>query len=250
MRHRLLYFEILFVFQLCLLHFGRLTVGARNSIRIEVDGLAQTTSVQSPLWFGSFSNEIAEARAIFVNKEGRIRPEFLQLLNNLVAIAGEKPRRQPFLLRLGGNSADNTCFERTGDKTRKEDGEEAPCKNFIDGKDFEMYEGLIANAKKQNLSLSLILGLNLGGVHNASAVRPEVELMVKRGLFRRDILHAVEIGNEVDSYIVTHPKANLNWPYQYHKSFRSYLETFRAAGMPARRVQGLALASTLRNSSM
>ena len=105
----------------------------------------------------------------------------MQLLNNLVAIAGEKPRRQPFLLRLGGNSADNTCFERTGDKTRKEDGEEAPCKNFIDGKDFEMYEGLIANAKKQNLSLSLILGLNLGGVHNASAVRPEVELMVKRG---------------------------------------------------------------------
>eukprot|EP00466_Bigelowiella_natans_P018520 jgi/Bigna1/80999/fgenesh1_pg.76_\ len=265
------------------------TVGRQNPSSVPFSHSMRNTSSLIPESMIGFSIEIANAR-IMLSEDGSkeragsvVRKSFLQLLATLRRRRSRNQTTAIFpnshhyvepdvLLRLGGNSADQTCAERHSkthiqsekerwgkweeDKTDKNGRDgigynfngSSICRTNLTDADYLLWRAFASLAlERHNLSIGFILGTNLA-IRDPEVAKDEVQRAVELGLFRDGILLGVEIGNEVDSYIVTHPHSQMSFYPGYTKEFERYLERLdEIPGFPDGKViQGAVFASPYR----
>ncbi len=203
----------------------------RVRVRAPINGAAV------PRNFVGFSNEVHATTQILGDVPATPRRPYMQLLANLQnTSSGESTN---MVLRVGGNSADNSCWDTANLS--------AACRYNYTQRDLDTYEAFAAAAATgYEINVSFVVGTNLGGLDNPVPESGEVSAIARAGLFSSGVVGAVEIGNEVDSYIATHPGSHLSWTWQYDKAFGRYVKAYHNAGLPAKRVQGGAFASVFR----
>ena len=117
------------------------------------------------------------------------------------------------MLRVGGNSADSTCFEFTQANPN--------CKyNQTTAGDLRAYTAAADAARTlHNLNVTFVLDTPLGGSTNPQGlpgIRPDSGVRLVKALLREDMftprgcVAALEIGNEPDSYWTTHPASHID----------------------------------------
>ncbi|KAK3248317.1 hypothetical protein CYMTET_42214 [Cymbomonas tetramitiformis] len=196
--------------------------------------------------FIGFSLQIAEAinqlRLKDAGGQWQVHGALLQMLRNLHEIS--HPARSGGaispgpVLRLGGTSADNTCFEYPP----KTEG----CSYNLTISDLATYRRFAKSALERfGMNLPFVLGTNLGGAVNPKVAARLIRVLTEQHLWDAPVA-LVEIGNEVDSYSETHPKSKLETASKYANEFAEYLKEYHAAGMGQLRVQGGAFSSIAR----
>lgn len=186
--------------------------------------------------FASFSLELPALRCL-IGPDEKPRDQYIQLLRNLVVAS----HSDEVVLRLGGNSADSNCFGTTP---------RVPgCHSNITLDTLNMYKDVSIRARKAfDLPVFFVIGTNLGGIaetDGSSVEASEIRALVNASLLG-SIVRAVEIGNEVDSYIATHPHAKMDTPFGFDKKYREYISAYRKAGLGDHKIQGGAFADVFR----
>lgn len=219
-----------------------LTILSDNaSAQMDVDAGAYNPSATAVAGnFASFSAELS-ALSLLASPDGKSpRRAFMQLLANLLNASQLLGRADApaLLIRLGGNSADSNCFEFR---------EATPgCRGNLTLETLQAYSHFSNLAKSMfSARVMFVLGTNLGGLNNASFEAREITALINEHMLG-SVVHGVEIGNEVDIYIATHPSSKMDWPWSFNTEFKKYVAAFRAAGLPKHRIQGGAFASVLR----
>lgn len=173
------------------------------------------------------SIEISEALHM-MGPDGSSQP-FAQALANLQAASGA---RLPLLLRLGGDSSDNSCYRPSPSATMP-----AGCKYNITNADLAAYHRF-ATATAVSSNVAYILGTNLGLSPNPDTVAmAHVQALGAHGLW--PLVRAVEIGNECDQYDINGHRS----PHYTYADYEAEFDDFSAAyaaqgGMPPGRIQG------------
>ena len=139
------------------------------------------------------------------------------------------------VLRLGGNSADASCFV-DGDTKMP-----AGCSYRITQAHLAEY---LAFARRDDLNLSFVLDVNFGRSASPELAAAHVAAIGRAGLW--PFVRAIELGNEEDHYAkpsVQEQQAKGHRGMDYHyltyeREFASYLTALHDAGLPPHRVQG------------
>ena len=163
-----------------------------------------------------------------------LNPRVASLLRELRRLT---PGRHPGpVLRLGGGSADASCFV---------EGPMPPgCGHRITRADLAGYAAFAH--KESDLNLSFVIDVNFGRSTSPDLAAAHVAAVGEAGLW--PLVSGVEIGNEQDHYARMTPQEqrqagaahrSMSYHYaEYAAEFESYVTAMRAAGMPTRRVQG------------
>mmetsp|Transcript_25 Transcript_25/g.83 ORF Transcript_25/g.83 Transcript_25/m.83 type:complete len:573 (-) Transcript_25:180-1898(-) len=225
-------------------------------------------SMLIPANFVGWSLETTAARVMLFDgiKKDHVglapRVSYLQFLHNIVE-ARSGPLREnehayantPFMIRLGGNSADQGCYEyHDSDPDSIKNG--GLCEKNMTSADLRMYDSFangsanfasVANATAgaANFKTTFIVGTNMA-IRNPSWGAKEVAAMNALGLFERGVVQGIEIGNEVDSYFATQPNAKMMFFNGYLKAFAGYLDSYIEQGLPRKSIQGAVFADILR----
>ena len=206
---------------------------ARN-VTVMVNSMLPGNETVSPSFVG-FSIEVGGVLGM-IGTDGNEK-RFAQLLRNLDLTPG--PHSGP-VLRLGGNSADSSCFQPADNPGSLPPG----CRYKITDADLNAY-ARFAEETAKDLNISFVIDTNFGISSDPALVAlPHVRSLAKHSIWH--LVHAVEIGNEVDIYAKSTSKEqkakghrNMSYTYVYYEpEFGSYVDAFKAAGMPARLVQG------------
>lgn len=211
-----------------------------------------------PANFIGFSFEVSAARVMLSERGQKDAPSalprrsLLQLLENLAAAAGQRDGQPPAasapptIIRIGGNSADQSCYEyHAHDPASAANG--GICKTNVTAADLETYEKFAEAADAaMGVGVTFVLGTNMA-VMDPKWGAAEVREAVDMGLFESGVVRGVEIGNECDSYIATHPMDGLSFFDQYEKAFGKYVDAYHRSGhLPKGAVQGAAFADLMR----
>uniref|UniRef100_A0A7S0P2X5 Beta-glucuronidase C-terminal domain-containing protein n=1 Tax=Calcidiscus leptoporus TaxID=127549 RepID=A0A7S0P2X5_9EUKA len=196
-----------------------------------------------PRNFAGFSQEIGHASVYSANGSFP-RASLLTLLSALQPRHATEPAA--FTIRLGGNSADSSCFECAATMPCYTEPPSKPgCSGNLTRAYLFVLEGFASAASRlHGVNVSFVLGTNLGG-----AVDPAVGARLAAAIGDLKLwtpagpIKALEVGNECDSYFTTHPKSDLSSFAAYEKMFASYLAAYKAAGMGAHRIQGATFAA-------
>ena len=209
----------------------------------------------------SFSIETGGAR-VMLSEDGnyslpgvRPRSSFIRLLSLLNGASGNRTSSAStaFLLRLGGDSSDHSCWSGSG--SGPDPAECAGWGGDITASDLAMLKRFAAEARDSfGVPVSFVVGTNLA-VDDPTLEAGEVATAASAGLFNRSaewpaVIEAVEVGNEVDSYISTHSSSNMSWLPAYEREFGRYSDAYRRAGMPAGALQGAVFATLFRPDYM
>ena len=119
------------------------------------------------------------------------------LANALANMARMTPgAHEGAVVRVGGNSADESCWlPRSAERPVAPSG--CRCSYNITSVDLDTYRSFAAEAAKLGANVSFVLNTNLGcGSPRLGAAH--IEAISAAGLW--DLVHAVEIGNEVDKF--------------------------------------------------
>lgn len=99
------------------------------------------------------------------------------------------------VLRLGGNSADESCFNDDGHAVS------SLCHYNITSRDLNAYRAF-ANKTAADLDISFVIDTDMGVSSNPQDVAVQhIKGLAAAGLW--DIVHAVEVGNECDLFSVS-----------------------------------------------
>ena len=206
---------------------------ARN-VTVLVKSLLPGNETVSPSFVG-FSIEVGKVLDMIGTKGGEQR--FAQVLRNLDLTPGAHGGP---VLRLGGNSADSSCFQAADNPAGMPPG----CRYTITDSDLIAYTRFAEDTAK-DLNISYVIDTNFGiSPDPASVALPHVRGLAKHSMWH--LVHAVEIGNEIDIYAKStaeEQKAkghrNMSYSYVYYEpEFGSYVDAFKAVGLPAQLVQG------------
>ena len=134
------------------------------------------------------------------------------------------------VLRIGGNSADSSCFESNA----------SGCKHAIQRDELQNY----ATFAKIAPNISYVVDVDLGRSPDPALAAAHVRALGDLGLW--PLVSAVEIGNEMDIYAKATPeeqreKGHRNQSYDYgayEHDYSTYVPALKAAGLPTKRLQG------------
>ncbi|KAJ9468353.1 Beta-glucuronidase [Diplonema papillatum] len=137
-----------------------------------------------PKNFVGFSMEVSATRG-FIGESGTDE-SYAQLLKNLRA-ASEVVGDEPTKLRIGGNSADESCYE----------GGSSRCGYNITAADLDAYKAFASSTV--DFPLKFVLGVNFGlSTDPREFALKHVQAVGKLGIW--DVVAGIEIGNEQDTY--------------------------------------------------
>ena len=157
-----------------------------------------------------------------------------QALRNLAELTPSPEHAGP-VLRVGGNSADESCWD---------DAHTHGCAHRIRMEELVAYKSF-AQGVARDLNLTYVIDTNFGVSPDPNVVAVgHIRALGKAGLW--PLVRAIEIGNEIDIYAKSTPaqqkaKGHRNRSYtylDYEPEFLAYVRAFRNAGMPHGRVQG------------
>ena len=203
---------------------------ASPSSRVRVPTVARAGRSVPPNFVG-LSIEVTAVLAM-LGSTGNSTP-MAQCLRNLASLTPQ-PHAGP-VLRLGGNSADKSCFD---------DSSTPGCAHRITKEELAAYKEF-AHGVGADLNVSYVIDTNFGVSADPHAVATKhVAALGDAGLW--PLVRAVEVGNEVDIYAKSTPSQqkakghrNMSYEYDYYEpEFGEYIKAYRAAGMPPRMVQG------------
>jgi hypothetical protein len=213
---------------------------------------SKSADIVSPGFVG-FSIEVSSVLHMIGDDGNKL--SYAQCLRNLAQLT-PGPHAGP-VLRLGGNSADGSCY----DMANKTVG----CKYEITANDLASYYNFAANtASDVNVTYTIDTDFGVSPdprfvakAHMEALVRSYLNLLAlpnptsifwpqaKAELW--PFVNAIEIGNEMDIYAKANPaeqkaKGHRNSSYNYNKyepEFANFLSVYKAeAGMPTKMVQG------------
>ena len=201
--------------------------GGALSSNISVVGPVGRTAI--PANFVGLSMEVPSVLK-FLGSAGN-NTAVAQLLRNLAAFT-PSPHPGP-VLRLGGNSADRSCWGSV----------QPSCSFEITRQQLDAYRAFATTAAA-DVNVSYVIDTNFGRSPDPHVATGHVDALAAAGLW--PLVHAVEIGNEMDIYAKSnaseqHTKGHRNASYtyaDYEPEFLNYIKAFRAAGLPPRMVQG------------
>eukprot|EP00756_Hemistasia_phaeocysticola_P031180 Hpha_TRINITY_DN16336_c0_g2::TRINITY_DN16336_c0_g2_i1::g.60671::m.60671 len=175
--------------------------------------------------FVSFSVEVTNAVKLFGE------PSYAQALLNLRKSKGDTGDYTGPLVRIGGNSADKSCW--VGAATAGE------CKyhNITDA-DFDAYKQFVTQTAKA-VNTKLILDINFGlSPSPADLAVPYAKAATKAGLW--GVVDAVEIGNEQNLYANHGEFRNASWSFSdYEREFTNYaVSLVEEGGVPKGIIRG------------
>ena len=210
------------------------------NVRVDVSPVAMPGASVAPNFVG-LSIEVGSVLKM-MGSDGS-RASFAQALRNLHALT-PGAHAGP-VLRLGGNSADDSCFGGGG-------GSAALCKyNISAAGDLAAYRAFAASTAA-DANVSYVIDVNFGGSTDpAFSAVPHVRALGAAALWPH--VRAVEIGNEMDIYAshagVPGKPQHRNASYtfgEYAAEFSAFLAALRdpAVGLPPKRVQGGTWASS------
>ena len=171
--------------------------------------------------FVGFSLEIYNLESMIGRPDGQPRQSYAQLLRNLHALsAGPHPGPT---LRVGGNSAEDTCFVAAGDAQPNS----THCVQNVTAKDLSAYRRFAEIAP--NISYVIDTNLMQGDPAVGAA---HIAALGAAGLWPH--IQAVEIGNECD-----HWPSDIQLKFaDYEDRFAAFADAYAAAGMPPKMIQG------------
>ena len=197
-----------------------LTSLAPNTTNISVLSLEPASAPVDPNFVG-LSIEVSATAEMLV------KPTAV-LLSHLAATT-PAPHAGP-VLRIGGNSADESCFESnvTG------------CNHIITSDELKHYKAFAATAP----NVSFVVDVNFGRSPDPTLAAAHVRALGELDLW--PLVSAVEIGNEIDIYAKPtaeeqREKGHRSQSYDYgayERDYAVFLSALQAAGLPHRRLQG------------
>lgn len=171
--------------------------------------------------FVGFSLEIYNVELMIGRAGEPPRQSYAQLLRNLHSLsAGPHPGPT---LRIGGNSAEDTCFVAAGHGPPNS----VHCVQNVTAADLDAYRRFAEIAP----NISYVIDTNL--MQGSPAVgAAHIAALGAAGLWPH--IQAVELGNECDHW----PAAVQMKFAEYESRFAAFAEAYRAAGMPPAMIQG------------
>eukprot|EP01043_Picozoa_sp_COSAG02_P052456 COSAG02_NODE_5655_length_4148_cov_172.597184_2_plen_403_part_00 len=171
--------------------------------------------------FVGFSLEIYNVEAMIGRAGDTPRQSYAQLLRNLHSLSAG-PHAGP-TLRLGGNSAEQTCFVAAGAAPPNS----THCAQNVTAADLGAYRRFAAIAP--NISYVIDTNLMQGDPAVGAA---HIAALGAAGLWPH--IQAIELGNECDHWPAD---VQLKFP-DYERRFAAFAEAYTAAGMPRKMIQG------------
>eukprot|EP01060_Flectonema_neradi_P034820 TRINITY_DN6235_c0_g1_i1.p1 TRINITY_DN6235_c0_g1~~TRINITY_DN6235_c0_g1_i1.p1 ORF type:complete len:573 (+),score=74.29 TRINITY_DN6235_c0_g1_i1:770-2488(+) len=205
---------------------GGVASTAANTFRINI-GEPIPGVKPVPENFASFSVEV-HGMMEFIGPNGT-RRSYAQALKNLRKSEGSTDSYRGPIVRIGGNSADASCWESVAS---------AKCSYNITQADFDAYKTFVKEtAADVNTRLVLDVNMGLSADPNDYALG-YVKAATASNLW--EIVEATEIGNEENLYHDSkHGYRNKSYSFNdYYKEFGDYVKVLTQGGLPAGSIRG------------
>jgi hypothetical protein len=166
---------------------------SRRQYSVSVNGVPPPTAPKISPGFVGLSLE-TYAREAMLGTPAHPRAALAQALANMARMT--PGAHEGAVLRIGGNSADESCWlpEHGG---RPIAPPSCNCAYNLTSVDLDAYRSFAALARNLGANVSFVLDTNLG-CGNPALAAAHIAAITNAGLW--DLVHAVEVGNEVDKF--------------------------------------------------